>query len=145
METRRSLAKDQTDEGGLPALLAKMAEELTQLFDTKLSLLKVELKEEIDTYIHGGVMILIGAVIVAVGFALLNVAIAFLVARLFDAFDLSQPVRYALGFILTAAIYLIAGAIMIVVSKNRLAKQSLVPKRTMAELERDKEWLQKEI
>jgi len=136
---------NETDEGRLPELLGKMAEELTQLFDTKLSLLKVELKEEIDSYIHGGVMILIGAVVVAVGFALLNVAIAFLVSRLFDAADLTQPVRYALGFILTAVIYLIAGAIMIVVSRNRLAKQSLVPRRTIAQLERDKEWLQKEI
>jgi len=145
MEKRLTLAIDDTEHGGLPALLTKMADELTQLFDTKLSLLKVELKEELDAYINGGVMILIGGVVVAVGFALLNVAIAFLVSKLFDAADLSQPVRYAFGFILTAVVYLIAGAIMIVVSKNRLAKQSLVPKRTMAELERDKEWLQKEI
>src|SRR3954451_20383302 len=143
MEKRHALAMNETEEGRLPELLGKMAEELTQLFDTKLSLLKVELKEEIDTYIHGGVMILIGAVVVAVGFALLNVAIAFLVSRLFETADFSQPVRYALGFILTAVIYLVAGAIMIVVSKNKLAKQSLVPKRSMAELERDKEWLQK--
>jgi len=145
MEKRLTLAIDDTEHGGLPALLTKMADELTQLFDTKLSLLKVELKEELDAYINGGVMILIGGVVVAVGFALLNVAIAFLVSKLFDAADLSQPVRYAFGFILTAVVYLIAGAIMIVVSKNRLAKQSLVPKRTMAELERDKEWLQKEM
>ena len=129
----------------LPELFTKMVDELTQLFDTKLTLLKVELKEDIDTYIRGGIMILIGGVVVAVGFALLNVAIAFLVSVLFDRAELSQPVKYALGFIITAIIYLIVGTALIIVTKNRLFKQGLVPTRTVAELERDKEWLQKEV
>ena len=130
---------------GLPGLFSKMADELTQLFDTKLALLKIELKEEVDAYTRGGIMILIGGVVVAVGFALLNVAIAFLISVLFEGTQLSQPVRYALGFIITAAIYLVAGAATIVIARNRLAKQSLVPKQTVAELERDKKWLQKEV
>lgn len=130
---------------GLPGLFSKMADELVQLFDTKLALLKIELKEEVDAYTRGGIMILIGGVVVAVGFALLNVAIAFLISVLFEGSQLSQPVRYALGFIITAAIYLVAGAATIVIARNRLAKQSLVPKQTVAELERDKKWLQKEV
>ena len=133
------------DAEGLPALFTKMADELAQLFDTKVRLLKVELKEDIDAYIRGGIMILIGGVVVAVGFALLNVAIAFVVSVLFDRAEISQPVKYALGFIITAIIYLIVGTAMIIVTKNRLSKQGLVPKRTVAELERDKEWLQKEV
>ncbi len=130
---------------GLPGLFSKMADELVQLFDTKLALLKIELKEEVDAYTRGGIMILIGGVVVAVGFALLNVAIAFLISVLFEGSQLSQPVRYALGFIITAALYLVAGAATIVIARNRLARQSLVPKQTVAELERDKKWLQKEV
>jgi uncharacterized membrane protein YqjE len=130
---------------GLPALFTRMADDLTQFFDTKLALLKVEIKEDIDAYISGGIMILVGGVVVAVGFALLNVAVAFLVSVLFENSNLSQPVRYALGFIITALVYLIAGAVTIIVTKNRLAQQGIVPKRTLAELERDKEWLQKEV
>jgi len=45
----------------------------------------------------------------------------------------------------TRLVYLIAGAATIIVTKNRLVRQGLVPKRTVAELERDKEWLQKEV
>lgn len=90
-------------------------------------------------------MILVGGIVIVVGFALFNVAIAFLVSTVFEDSNLSQPVRYALGFILTSLIYLIAGGVVIVITKNRLAGLGIVPKRTVAELERDKEWLQNEV
>lgn len=145
MEEKDSHRGLSSEPEGLPALFTRMADELTQLFDTKLALLKVELKEEIDAYMRGGIMVVIGGVGVAVGFALLNVAIAFLVSTLFESSDLSQPVRYALGFIITAILYLVAGAAVIVVTRNRLAKQSLAPSKTISELERDKEWLQNKL
>ena len=145
MRDSDSLTKRDSAPESLPALFAKMADELTQLFDTKLALLRVELKEEVSTYTRGAIMMLIGGVVVVVGFALLNVAIAFLVSTVFEGSNLSQPVRYALGFILTSLIYLIAGGVVIVITKNRLARLGIVPKRTVAELERDKEWLQNEV
>ena len=50
MSERDSLTKRDSDPDSLPALFAKMADELTQLFDTKLALLRVELKEEVLTF-----------------------------------------------------------------------------------------------
>jgi uncharacterized membrane protein YqjE len=143
--SNKSVTRIEREPEGLPALFSKLADDLTTLLDTKLTLLKVELKEEFDAYIRGVMMILIGAVVAIVGFALLNVALAFLMSLLFANTSFSQPARYAFGFIITALIYLIIGGLTIAVTKNRLAKQGLVPKRTVKELERDKEWLQKEI
>lgn len=143
--SNKSVTRIEREPEGLPALFSKLADDLTTLLDTKLTLLKVELKEEFDAYIRGVVMILIGAVVAIVGFALLNVALAFLMSLLFANTSFSQPAQYAFGFIITALIYLIIGGLTIAVTKNRLAKQGLVPKRTVKELERDKEWLQKEI
>jgi uncharacterized membrane protein YqjE len=114
-----------------------------QLLDTKLSLLKVEVKEDADAYIRGGVLIGIGGVIAAVGFALLNVAIAFGVSTLFANTNLSQPAKYALGFVITGVVYLVIGAIIVVVMKNRLAKHNPVPNRSVDELRKDKQWLTK--
>jgi uncharacterized membrane protein YqjE len=145
MSNSDSLTKRDLEQGSLPALFARMADELTELFDTKLALLRVELKEEVSIYTRGAVTIVIGGVVVAVGFALLNVAVAFLVSTIFDSSSLTQPVRYALGFIITSLIYLIGGVVVIVTTRNRLARVGIVPKRTVAELERDQEWLQKEV
>jgi uncharacterized membrane protein YqjE len=143
MSESDSLTKREPE--SLPALFTKMVDEVTQLFDTKLTLLKVEIKEEVSAYARGAITISLGGIMVVVGFALLNVAIAFLVSTIFEGSNLSQPVRYAFGIIITSLIYLIGGGVMILVSKNRLAKLGIVPKRTVAELERDKEWLENEV
>ena len=122
-----------------------MADDLSELFDAKLALLRIEVREEIETYIRSGVMIVIGSVVALVGFALLNVAIAFLVSTLFGSTNLSQPARYALGFAITALIYLVGGIAVIFVYKKKFAEQRLVPPRTVAELRRDKERLEREM
>jgi len=128
----------------LPSLFARLTDELTQLFDAKLELLKAELKQEISAYAVGAVLFLIGIVVATIGFALLNVAIAFLISMLFDATHWSPAARYGLGFIITALLYLVMGAITIVVAKNRLAKGRVAPK-SVAELRRDKEFLKQEF
>ena len=57
MEREASLAKTRSDPDGLATLLPKMADDLTRLLDTKLALLKIELKEELTTYVRGSAMI----------------------------------------------------------------------------------------
>lgn len=129
----------------LPSLIERLAGDVATLFDQKLALLRVELKEEVDAYVHGSILILAGGIVTAVGLALANVALAFAVSTLFQNFNLTQPAKYALGFILTGAAYLAIGGALILITKNRLARQGIIPRRTVDELERDKEWLQKEL
>src|ERR1051325_4005473 len=129
----------------LPSLFSRLGDDVMQLFDSKIGLLKVELKEEAQTYARGGAMIAVGGVIAAIGFALLNVALAFGVSLLLNNLDLTQPARYAIGFLTAGVLYIIIGAIMVTVMKNRLAKQHLVPDRTVAELRKDKQWLKNEL
>jgi uncharacterized membrane protein YqjE len=135
---------DAEDES-LPALVAQLGENLITLLDTKLSLLKIEIKEDINAYVRNGMFLAIGALILVIGFALLNIAIACLFSSLFENTQLSQPMRYALGFLLTSLTYLIIGALVIVKAKNRLARQHLGPERSLAELEKDKRWLKREL
>jgi uncharacterized membrane protein YqjE len=116
-----------------------------QLFDTKMSLLKVEIKEEANEYARDGIMIGVGGIIAAVGFALLNVAVAFGISTLLANADLSQAAKYAIGFLSAGVLYLVIGGIIIATMKKRLAKQSLVPDRTVAELRKDKQWLKNEL
>src|SRR5215211_3247784 len=134
-----------TDAESLPGLFSRLGDDVMELFNSQLALFKVEIKEEAGAYARGVTMIAVGAVIAVVGFALLNVAIAFAVSTLFAQANFSQPASYALGFVVTGAFYLIVGAILSMLMKNRHAKQELVPHRTVQELRKDKQWLKNEI
>ena len=54
----------------LVSLFGRLTDELAQLFDAKLELLKAELRREGSAYALGVVLVLIGVVIAIVGFAL---------------------------------------------------------------------------
>lgn len=129
----------------LPSLVERLAQDLAKLVDQKLTLLKIELNEEVSAYLRGSIAILAGVVVATVGFALVNVALAFGITVLVSGLDISQPAKYALGFVISGIAYLAIGAIVILVAKNRLARQGIVPRRSVQELQRDKEWLEKEI
>ena len=149
--TRTSLSQTngelttRTDNESLPTLFSRLGDDVMELFNSQLALFKVEIKEEASAYARGVTMIAVGAVIAVVGFALLNVAIAFAVSTLFAQANFSQPASYALGFVVTGAFYLIVGAILVMLMKSRLAKQELVPQRTVQELRKDKQWLKNEL
>ncbi len=133
----------QADIESLPALFGRLGEDVMTLVDTKLSLVKVELKEDAAVYARNGAVIAAGGVLAAIGFALLNVAIAFLISTLFT-FD-RQSLNYALGFVITGLLYLVIGAILVVIFKNRLAAYNPVPQRTVDEIRKDKQWLKNEM
>ena len=46
---------------------------------------------------------------------------------------------------MTGALLPLVGAIVVLLMKNRLAKQDLVPQRTVQELRKDKQWLKNEL
>jgi uncharacterized membrane protein YqjE len=143
--TRTDELATSNDNESLPTLFSRLGDDVMQLFNSQLALFKVEIKEEANAYARGVTMIAIGAVIATVGFALLNVAIAFAVSTLFAQANFSQPASYALGFVVTGGFYVLVGAIVVMLMKNRLGKQDLVPQRTVDELRKDKQWLKSEL
>jgi uncharacterized membrane protein YqjE len=134
----------QADIETLPGLFGRLGDDVMRLLDAKLGLLKVELKEEAASYGSATAMLAVGGVVAAVGFALLNVAIAFFVTRLFFM-SFTPPISYALGFLVTGGLYLIGGGALVLVMKNRLTSLSAAPERSLEEFRKDKQWLKKEI
>ena len=130
---------------GLPTLFSRLGDDVMQLINSQFALFKVEIKEEANAYIRGAVTMAIASVVALIGFGLLNVAVAFGVATLFANANLSEPATYALGFVVTGVFYLVVGAIVVMAIKSRLAKQDLVPTRSVQELRKDKEWLKNEL
>lgn len=138
-----ALARNDND--SIPNLLGRLGDDVMQLVNSQLALFKVEIKEEANAYARGAAMIGVGAVVATIGFALLNVAIAFGVSTLFAQANFSQPASYALGFVVTGLFYLLVGGIVVIAMKNRLAKRELVPPMTVQELRKDKQWLKSEL
>jgi uncharacterized membrane protein YqjE len=134
----------QQDIEGLPAMIGRLGDQVMTLVDAKLGLVKVELKEEAAAYGSNIALITVGGMIAAIGFALLNVAIAFFMARLFF-YSFTPPISYALGFLVTGLLYLVIGGILVVVMKNRLGAINPAPERTLEEFRKDKQWLKKEL
>src|SRR5262249_26891303 len=138
--TKGSLAK--ADEAAMmrngaesiPNLLSRLGDDVMQLVNSQFALFKVEMKEEANAYARGAAVIAVGGVVATIGFALLNVALAFAVSTLFAQANFSQPASYALGFVATGVFYLIVGGIVVLAMKSHLAKQKLMPPMTVQEL-----------
>jgi uncharacterized membrane protein YqjE len=128
----------------LPSLFGRLGDDVMKLLDTKLSLLKVEVTEDINAFVRNAILISVGGFIAAIGFALLNIALALGISAFMPA-DWQQASRYAVGFVITGVLYLIIGGIIVMMMKSRLARQEIVPNRSVEELRKDKEWLKKEI
>lgn len=127
----------------LPTMFGRLGDDVMAMLDAKLGLIKIELKEEAAVYTSSIALIAVGGVLAAVGFAFLNIAVAFFISTLFASLD--EPIRYALGFLITGALYLVVGGIIIMVMKGRLAAHSAVPARSIEELRKDKQWLKNDI
>ena len=142
MNTR---SEQRTEIENLPRLFTRLGDDVTQLFDTKMSLLRVEVKEDVTALLRAGIGIAIASMVALIGFALASVAAARGIATQLTNTGLSQAGADGLGFLIVGLIYLILGTIVAFVMKGRLSKQSLVPNRSIDEIRKDKEWLKKEL
>jgi hypothetical protein len=138
-------SEQRTEIENLPVLITRLGDNVAQLFDTKMSLLKVEVKEDVDAFLRAGVGIAAAAIVALLGFALVSVGAARSISTLLANTNFSQAGKDSLGFVIVGAAYLIGGTIVALIMKGRLAKQSLVPNRTVDEFRKDKEWLKKEL
>jgi len=138
-----------SDIENLPALLGRLGDHVMQLVDTKLSLIKVELKEDASFYARSGAFAAVGAGVALVGLALVNVAIAFFISSLFgnDAAPVDKygPTAYGLGFLITGIVYLVIGGVVVYLMMNRISGYNPAPTTSLEEIRKDKQWLKNEM
>jgi uncharacterized membrane protein YqjE len=135
----------------LPTLFGRLGDDVMRLVDTKLSLIKVELKEDASFYARNGAFTAVGAMVALIGFALVNVAAAFFIANFFgsDAPGVAAqrfgPTSYGLGFLITGVAYIVVGLVIVFVMKSKLANHNPAPATSIEEIRKDKQWLKNEI
>jgi uncharacterized membrane protein YqjE len=133
----------------LPSLFGRLGDEVMNLVDTKLNLIKVELKEDASVYARNSAMMVAGGAVATVGLALILVAVACFVSLLFanEAGELTRytPKSYGWGFGITGLVIAAVGGTLVIIAKNRMASYNPAPMASLEEIRKDKQWLKNEI
>jgi uncharacterized membrane protein YqjE len=127
----------------LPEMITRLGQELVEMVEARLALLKLEIVENVEAIARQGLLMVLGGVLACVGLGLLWLSLGFVVAVLLPA-DLGQPARYALGFAAVALVALPAGVIVAWKSYRRIRRASIHPERSLMALEEDKRWIGKQ-
>ena len=126
----------------LPVLVGRLGEDLSRLVDSKLSLLKIEIQDDLRSYLRGAVQAVAAAAVAAVGFGLVSVGVALFAATLLvQSASLSRPTAQAAAFVIMGLLFMGGGAIVMRLAIARLSDADPTPDRSIRELERDRKWL----
>ena len=118
-------------------LVERLLSDAFTLFDHKLALAALEMKQHAESAARGLAVVAAGALAATIGLSLLAVAAALAIGRALDS-----P---AGGYVIVGAVIAVAGAIAIAVGRSRLARLSLAPHQTIDELRRDAQWITHEM
>jgi uncharacterized membrane protein YqjE len=127
----------------LPELFGNLGDQVLRLLEAKLHLLKLEIKEDAANYVRGSIFFGFSAVVATVGFVFVNIALGFFLSTLFTFAD--GRLNYTFGFLCLGVFYLLVGAIVMAVTKSRLAAINPLPEKSLEEFRKDKQWLTKEL
>ena len=127
----------------LPELFSRLGEQTLRLFEAKLNLFTIEVKEDATAFVRRVLVLGGAAIVVVIGFVLVNVALAVFCSILFTFTNVR--VNYALGFLSVGFLYLALGGIALLVEKNSAGRLNLTPEKTINELRKDQQWLKKDI
>jgi uncharacterized membrane protein YqjE len=122
---------------GFGSLLNRLIGDIVRLFDQKLALLKLELKEELAAAIRRSLLLAVGAVVAGLGGLFLILALAIGLGELVGT--------TAGGFAIVGGAFVLGGIVLLISMRQRLAELRFVPKHTVRELRRDKEWIKHEL
>jgi hypothetical protein len=126
----------------LPALVGRLGEDLSRLVDSKLRLLKIEIQDDLHSYLRGAVHVVAAGAIAAVGFGSMSVGVALFTATLLaQSASLSWPTAQAVGFVAMGLLFMAGGMIVAKLAIARLKYTDATPERSIGELERDRKWL----
>jgi uncharacterized membrane protein YqjE len=121
----------------LSQLLNRLFDQLKELFNSQVALLKTELREGVSSYGVKVAWVVCASMVALVGFILLSVGLSFWLNLAID--------NLALSFLIVGFLYLIIGSVAAFSFAKKIAEQPSVLPHTIEEVKKDKEWIKKEI
>ena len=133
--------QDASTDRSLAEIISDTKEELKQFAQTRIELLRQELREKIKNVKVVAPLAVAALVLLITAYFFIVIALAALVAALFP----TNPFRWVFGFAAVGILWALLGGIAAYLTKRELELKTLLPKRTIGVLKSDKDWLQKEV
>jgi len=126
----------------LPDLFRRLAGDISSMLSLQVALLKAEIADGMKGYTRGAIILAAAALPAVLTLLFLEAALACFLAALF-------PFRPAVSFGIGCAIVMLLNALVAAIAAwvgvKEFRKHSLVPRRSIEEIERDKQWLTSEV
>jgi uncharacterized membrane protein YqjE len=117
---------------GVGELLHRLIAEIKALLDQRITLVRLELKQQLSTMARDVVLAAMGGVVAVLGLVLLVLALALWIGELLG----SVPG----GLAIVGGVIAVVGIVLVLSAVRQLKQQHLVPK-TREELRRDAQWM----
>lgn len=130
-----------TNGRNLADLLAEIKNEIRDFLQTRIAMLKTELREKSKNLKTAMVLAVSGLLLLTTAYFLFTLA---LVGLILSAFP-TTAYRWFFAFLAVAVLWTIIGAIAAYFAKRELELRGILPKRTIEVLKGDKVWVQTEV
>ena len=123
------------------ATLAEMKLELLDFLDTRIELLKTEVREKLKILKAAAPLGALGALLLGTAYLLFTLALVSLVVVAFQ----DNPYRWFFAFLIVGFAWAVFGGIAVYFAKRKLETETLLPQRTIEVLKGDKIWIEAEV
>ena len=130
-----------TNGRNLADLLAEIKNEIRDFLQTRIAMLKTELREKSKNLKTAMVLAVSGLLLLTTAYFLFTLALVGLILAAFPA----SVYRWFFAFLAVALLWTIIGAIAAYFAKRELELRGILPKRTIEVLRGDKVWVQTEV
>lgn len=123
----------------LSAVVSDLKAEAKEFLQTRLQMLRAELRDKLSAWKVALPMLAIAALLAATAFLLLTAALVAALAPLFPG-----PYAWALALLVVGLAYLLVAAVVGWFGYREMSTQGLTPNRTLRVLKQDQVWFQEE-
>jgi uncharacterized membrane protein YqjE len=141
MEVTRVMNHSFNNGRTIAAILNETKEDLKQFFETRVSLLRAELREKLKVIERAAPFAAVALVLLGTAYLLFTLA----VVGLFWALLPSNPFQWCLAFLAVAVLWTIGGGVAAFMAKRHFGLTKMMPDRTIDVLKGDGLWIRSEV
>jgi uncharacterized membrane protein YqjE len=122
----------------LASIATDLKDEISEFIETRIALLKAELRGELRAVRNAAPMAAAGIMLAGTAYLLFTLALVALFASLIP----TSAFRWFIAFMGVGILWSLVAGIFLYVAKRRMATSNLIPQKTIEVLRNDKAWLQ---